>query len=31
MGPKIVPVCAYERFRFGRYEQVRKHFRSLPR
>lgn len=27
---KVVPVRQYERFRFGRWEQVRKHLRSLP-
>lgn len=27
---KVVPVRQYERFRLGRWEQVRKHRRSLP-
>lgn len=31
MGPKIIPVRAYERFRYGRREHVRKHLRSWPR
>lgn len=28
---KVVRVTTYPRFRFGRWEQVRTHFRSLPR
>ncbi len=31
MGPKTVPVRAYDRQRYGRREQVRKHMRSMPR
>lgn len=27
---KVVPVVAYKRYRFGRWEDVCKHFRSLP-
>ncbi len=27
---KVVPVRQYDRFRFGRWEKVRKHHRSLP-
>lgn len=30
MGPKVVYVCKYKRFRFGRWEDVCKHKRSLP-
>jgi hypothetical protein len=30
MGPKVVPVCAYTRFRLGRLEYVCSHVRSLP-
>ncbi|SAD39780.1 Uncharacterised protein [Enterobacter hormaechei] len=30
MGPKVVDVCKYKRFRFGRWEDVCKHKRSLP-
>jgi hypothetical protein len=30
MGPKIVYVTAYIRFRFGRWESVCSHWRSLP-
>lgn len=28
--PKCVPVRAYERWRFGKWESVTHHFRSLP-
>lgn len=28
---KVVPVRQYDRYRFGRWEKVRKHLRSLPR
>ena len=28
--PKTVPVCAYMRFRCGRWEAVGEHYRSLP-
>lgn len=31
MGPKIVNVRKYKRFRFGRWEDVCKHKRSMPR
>ncbi len=27
---KVVPVMAYPRFRFGRWEHVVSHYRSLP-
>lgn len=30
-GPKVVRVRAYARFRFGRWEQVVMHMRSMPR
>lgn len=30
MGPKIVRVCNYRRFRLGQWEDVCTHFRSLP-
>lgn len=29
--PKVVHVCHYVRYRLGRYEHVREHWRSLPR
>lgn len=29
--PKVVPVRAYVRWRFGKWESVIRHFRSLPR
>jgi hypothetical protein len=29
-GLKIVPVQQYQRYRFGKWEHVRKHMRSLP-
>lgn len=29
-NPKIVPVCAYMRWRFGKWESVIHHFRSWP-
>lgn len=31
MGPKIVRVVAYHRFRLGKWEAVCTHLRSLPR
>lgn len=30
MGSKIVRVVSYHRFRFGKWEDVRTHLRSLP-
>lgn len=30
MGPKIVRVVSYHRFRLGKWEDVCTHFRSLP-
>ena len=30
MGDKIVHVTSYPRFRFGKWEHVRSHYRSLP-
>ncbi len=30
MGPKVVTVRKYKRFRFGQWENVCKHKRSLP-
>ncbi len=30
MKHKCVPVRRYQRFRFGRWEDVCKHYRSLP-
>jgi len=29
--PKVVQVCSYPRFRFGKWESVISHLRSLPR
>lgn len=31
MGPKIVRVVSYHRYRFGKWEDVCTHLRSLPR
>ncbi len=30
-GPKVVHVVSYMRYRFGHWERVCKHMRSLPR